>query len=149
MPSIMPSMYPPPIICSMPTSCSPTISCSVHINSPSPSNKCKHPSAIRKPMTMHATNDPILSFPPRFSQPHSSASGPLSRPPTRSRSPQLLLRLLVPMRNKPVQETARLALCPAVLLRLGEFLFEVLLGLFVRFFVVMVVRWERGRGKLV
>ena len=62
------------------------------------------------------------------------------RASTRSRSPQLLLRLPVPVRNKPVQETARFALCPAVLLGLVEFLLEVLLGFFVGFVVVVVVR---------
>ena len=81
----------------------------------------------------------IPSCVPAFATPHR----PPSRASTRSRSPQLLLRLLVAVRDKPVQETARLALCPAVLLGLGEFLLEVLLGFFLGLLVVVVIRWER------
>ena len=46
------------------------------------------------------------------------------------------------MCNQAVQETARLALGPAILLRFGEFFLEVLLGLFVGFIVIVVIRWS-------
>lgn len=58
----------------------------------------------------------------------------------------LLLRLFVPMRNQPVQETTRLAFRPAMFLGFGEFFLQMLLGFFVCFVVVVVVRWEERRG---
>lgn len=57
---------------------------------------------------------------------------------------KLLLRLLVPVLDQLVEETARFPLGPTVLLRFGELFFEVLLGFFVGFFVAVVVGWEGG-----
>lgn len=52
---------------------------------------------------------------------------------------KLLVRLLVPVLDQLVQETPRLALGPAVLLCLGEFLLKMLLGFFVGFVIGVVV----------
>ena len=44
------------------------------------------------------------------------------------------------MLDQLIEKAARLALCPAMFLGLGELFFEMLLSLFVGFFVGMVVR---------
>lgn len=55
---------------------------------------------------------------------------------------ELLLGLPVPMLDQFIEEAARFALRPSLSLRLGELFLEMLLGLFVDFFVVVEVVWE-------
>ena len=91
----------------------------------------------------HNPTGPQSLYPP-FPSPSTLCARTRARTPTGGL--EFLLRLLISVRNESVQETARLALRPAMLLRLGEFFLEMLLRFFVCFFVVMVVRYIERRG---
>jgi hypothetical protein len=60
---------------------------------------------------------------------------------------QLLLRLLIPVRNQLVQEAAGLALVVAVFFGLFDLLLQVLVGLFIGL-IGGVVRWGEGVSNL-
>lgn len=72
-----------------------------------------------EPAQQRSSDDPILALIPLL---------PFPRLPR-----QLLLRLLIPVRNQLVQEAAGLALVVAVFLGLFDLLLQVLVGLFVSF----------------